>query len=92
MLAQPSGTRDVTASAAVKGLTNALRPWETATVTVEYLVAYAPIPCSFARFTCRCGAFSVECDVRRGAPDNWNVAEDGSHPCPHCAPSAKQAP
>ena len=72
-------------------LTRALRPWETRTVTVEYLVAYASIPCSFALFTCRCGAFSVECDVRRGAPDNWTVAEDGSHLCPHCAPSTKQA-
>ena len=71
-------------------LTHALRSWQAPSVTVEYVVTYAPIPFSFALFTCNCGATSVECDMRRAAPDNWTVADDGSHLCAHCAAIAKQ--
>jgi hypothetical protein len=62
-----------------------------ATVTVQHFATFAPIPRSFAMFTCRCGASSIEHDVRRAAPKHWTIADDGSHLCAQCAPRAKQS-
>jgi hypothetical protein len=71
-------------------LTNNVRPWEPPIVTVEYHVTYAAIPCSLALFRCRCGASTVEYDLKRKTPDHWVAVDGGSYLCPHCATAPRQ--
>src|SRR5215467_7763556 len=56
--------------------------------TADYFVIPAPVPCSVAVFTCRCGAQTVEYDLERAAPPDWSSAEDGSTLCPRCSAAA----
>jgi hypothetical protein len=52
--------------------------------TAEYIVIPAPVPCSIAVFSCRCGAQAFE-DTKHVAPEGWSTADDGTVRCPVCS-------
>jgi hypothetical protein len=54
-------------------------------VSARFGVFYGTVPCSFALYTCLCGAAVVEDDLERGAPDGWRAAGNDVHLCPRCA-------
>jgi hypothetical protein len=61
-------------------------------VGVRYGFIHASVPCAVALFTCRCGASTVEIDVRQEAPNGWLALAGGSHLCPPCAEAHGKRP
>jgi hypothetical protein len=54
-------------------------------VSARFGVFYGTVPCSFALYTCLCGAAVVEGDLDRDAPAGWRAAGNDVHLCPGCA-------
>jgi hypothetical protein len=54
-------------------------------VSARFGVFYGTVPCSFALYTCLCGATVVEQDLDRDAPAGWRAAGNDVHLCPGCA-------
>jgi hypothetical protein len=54
-------------------------------VSARFGVFYGTLPCSFALYTCLCGAAVVEDRLDRSAPAGWHAAGNDVHLCPGCA-------